>query len=590
MTSPARAVLVGQVLGREDATPLGFWVAVHGDAYLQLDDVVLVKTSLPDGRTIHLYGIVDLVRARHEGTQFDSDVFLVTGGVLPATVSMAARVAVTRVDPEVFVPPRPGESVFLAIEERDAALFFDAMKRRIPLGIGRDELPIYGNGDFLDGTRGAHVNISGVSGVATKTSYATFLLYNLFHSDCLGERAVNARAVIFNVKGEDLLFLDQPNARLAPEDREVYGQLGLEPAPFQSVRFCAPVRAGGGPPLPDTGNRMEGVAAFYWTLREFARERFLRFLFADADSESEHLSSLIERVAAQLADAARAETAGGAAGAGTDADPWIKIGARRVTSLPALAELVREISEIEDLRGRDGGGAIDLAGIDRHRWFGSAAPGTLSAFLRRLESAAVRVGHLVRGERAAEAADHRIDLARAQVTVVDLHNLHERAQRFVVGVILKRLFEDKEERGSRDPLTFIVLDELNKYAPREGWSPIKEILLDIAERGRSLGIVLIGAQQTASEVERRIVANSSFRVVGRLDAAEAAREEYGFLGAARPRAAILKPGTMIVLQPEIPLPLHVRFPFPAWATRPGEVASAPTSAGELASLYERLER
>ena len=115
MTSPARAVLVGQVLGREDATPLGFWVAVHGDAYLQLDDVVLVKTSLPDGRTIHLYGVVDLVRARHEGTQFDSDVFLVTGGVLPATVSMAARVAVTRVDPEVFVPPRPGESVFLGV-------------------------------------------------------------------------------------------------------------------------------------------------------------------------------------------------------------------------------------------------------------------------------------------------------------------------------------------------------------------------------------------------------------------------------------------------------------------------------------------
>jgi len=168
--------------------------------------------------------------------------------------------------------------------------------------------------------------------------------------------------------------------------------------------------------------------------------------------------------------------------------------------------------------------------------------------------------------------------------------LHERAQRFVVGVILKRLFEDKEERGSRDPLTFIVLDELNKYAPREGWSPIKEILLDIAERGRSLGIVLIGAQQTASEVERRIVANSSFRVVGRLDAAEAARDEYGFLGAARPRAAILKPGTMIVLQPEIPLPLHVRFPFPAWATRPGEVASAAGAPGELSSLYERLER
>ena len=67
-----------------------------------------------------------------------------------------------------------------------------------------------------------------------------------------------------------------------------------------------------------------------------------------------------------------------------------------------------------------------------------------------------------------------------------------------------------------------MLDELNKYAPRQGSSPIKEVVLDIAERGRSLGVVLIGAQQTASEIERRVTANASFRVVGRLDAAEGA--------------------------------------------------------------------
>jgi len=116
-----------------------------------------------------------------------------------------------------------------------------------------------------------------------------------------------------------------------------------------------------------------------------------------------------------------------------------------------------------------------------------------------------------------------------------------------------------------------VLDELNKYAPREGDSPIKEILLDVAERGRSLGIVLIGAQQTASEVERRVIANSSLRVVGRLDPAEATRPEYGFLPTAhQKRATIAKPGTMFVMQPEIPLPLVVEFPFPAWATRPSE--------------------
>jgi DNA helicase HerA-like ATPase len=99
------------------------------------------------------------------------------------------------------------------------------------------------------------------------------------------------------------------------------------------------------------------------------------------------------------------------------------------------------------------------------------------------------------------------------------------------------------------------------------------VLLDIGERGRSLGVILIGAQQTASEVERRVVSNSALRVVGRLDMAEAERAEYGFLSApARQRAAILKPGSMLLQQPQIPVPLQIRFPFPAWATRPAEVA------------------
>src|SRR5207237_9411991 len=104
-----------------------------------------------------------------------------------------------------------------------------------------------------------------------------------------------------------------------------------------------------------------------------------------------------------------------------------------------------------------------------------------------------------------------------------------------------------------------------RCAARDGTSPSKEAQLDVAERGRSLGMILIGAEQTASEVENRIIANSAFRVVGRLDTAEAMRSEYGFLPAVtRQRAGILKPGSMILQQPHIPVPLQVRFPFPCW--------------------------
>ena len=170
---------------------------------------------------------------------------------------------------------------------------------------------------------------------------------------------------------------------------------------------------------------------------------------------------------------------------------------------------------------------------DTSNWRGYMAGGTVNAFLRRLDSARFHCGHLIRGKDAADVEKHRIDWQANQVSVIDIHNLHDRAKRFVVGVVVKKLFETKENAGTARPLVFLVLDELNKYAPREGWSPIKEVLLDIAERGRSLGLILIGAQQTASEVERRVVANSAIRVVGRLDTAEAERSEYGFLSPSR---------------------------------------------------------
>src|SRR5690606_5169212 len=69
------------------------------------------------------------------------------------------------------------------------------------------------------------------------------------------------------------------------------------------------------------------------------------------------------------------------------------------------------------------------------------------------------------------------------------------------------------------------------------------------------------------------------RVVGRLDAAEATRPEYGYLPPAqRQRAVLAKPGTMFVSQPDIPVPLVVEFPFPAWATRPSEAGTSPATA------------
>ncbi|MDR7417159.1 MAG: ATP-binding protein [Armatimonadota bacterium] len=531
----------GVVLGTLDATPLEFWLGVQEGGVVQLDDLVVAETALPDGQRVRFYGVVDQVRKRYEGTYYDNDAFRVTDGTLPADVSYAAHVQVTRIDPEVFVPPSPGDRAWVVRgEEFQRALYFDTFARRIPIGLTRTGEPVYANLEFLDGTRGAHVSISGVSGVATKTSYATFLLYALFHSGALGTDATNAKALVFNVKGEDLLWLDQPNARLDEGTRAEYARLGLPAGPFRSVAFYAPAKRHSRVPVPDVGSRSTGVRPYLWTLREFCREGLLRFCFAEAEDARAQISFVVARVENQLRRMAEQ---------GDPEDPGLTVDGRRITTFWEFVDHLNALVE---------------------GWV-QAAPGTLDAFRRRLHAAADRMGHLVRGD--LDAVGWRIDWQAQQVTVVDLHTLSGQAQMFVVGVLLKRMMEEKERRGTSRPLVFVVLDELNKYAPREGSSPIRDVLLDIAERGRSLGVSLFGCQQTASEVERRILANAALKVVGRLDPAEAERGEYGWLTrTARLRAQLLQPGTMIVSQPDIPTPLLLRFPFPAWATRRSEAA------------------
>lgn len=552
------AEAVGMVAGTVDSTPLKFHVAIREQSYLQLDDVVVTRRDVPGLGTVTTAGVVTDVVARHEGASFGSDVFLIAEGILPAVTQEIAEVSTTRVQPECYLPPRPGEPVRRATgSDRRSALYFDQMESTVPVGMGRDGQPILVNLEFVDGTRGAHVSISGISGVATKTSFALFLLHGLFNSGALGTRATNAKALVFSVKGEDLLFLDKPNVKVTDRLRAQYRDLGLPCAPFASVGFYAPPLPGDTTGRPHVTGRTQGVSAFWWTLAELCERELLPYVFADTEDERNQYTMVVHQVTARLRQhATRAGLDGAVTVDGTTCRTW-----------PDLIAVITDKVTDDTTRGQWAGPAVGM--------------GTVNAFLRRLRSSQKPLSPILRGDLGAvtdRPSRREITTDGQQVTVVDLHNLPERAQRFVVGVVLAAETARKERSGPGG-LLFTMIDELNKYAPREGSSPIKEILLDIAERGRSLGIILIGAQQTASEVERRIVSNSSIKIVGRLDAAEASRPEYGFLPTSqRQRATLAKPGTMFVSQPEIPVPLAVEFPFPAWATRLSEVGPAGTDA------------
>jgi len=561
---------VGRVLGSEHARTASFRVVVDDEEFLQLDDLVVVRTEVPKAGEVRTYGVVTEAEAVYEGARYESDTHRIAElGIMPAQKVRTAQVAVTRVDPEIWVSVDPGEEVVRAVgDERVRALYADQMERPLPVGLGRDGRPVHVDLDFFDGRKGGHMSIAGISGVATKTSFALFFLRVLTASPAVvGEGAANLHVLVFNVKGEDLLWLDQPNRLFAQAEdaAEGWAAIGVEPAPFPSVRFWAPPRRGVPELVPDTGGRLEGIDVFAWTPREFIDLGLLEFCFTDANDARNQLPFIRERVQQQLQRFA--VDVQGIPGAVGLRDPREQPNGRWTTPMPAgqvgdvitdLASLVGALETFLD---------PDEAEPDP-AWTGRVQLSTVSAFLRRLHAASSRLGHLVRA-----GESRRIDRAAANVTVVAIQSLHEQAQRFVVGALLKETFQQKEQTGQRLPLSVIVLDELNKYAPREGTSPLKDMLIDIAQRGRSLGVLLVGAQQTASRVASEVLENASIRVTGRLDAAEAERAEYGWmLPSTRARARLLKPGTMVVSQPAVPVPLVVTFPFPPWATRREEVA------------------
>jgi len=122
------AEALGLVAGTVPATPLKYSVSLAPGQYAQLDDVVVTQRALPGRGDIQIAGVVTNVEAMHEGARFASDVFLIEQGALPAEVCEVAEVTVTRVEPEMYVPPLPGAAVTRAAgAQRDSALYFDEM-------------------------------------------------------------------------------------------------------------------------------------------------------------------------------------------------------------------------------------------------------------------------------------------------------------------------------------------------------------------------------------------------------------------------------------------------------------------------------
>lgn len=587
---------VGLVDGSVEASTRRFSVVLDEAAVVQLDDLVSTTQTLPDGQLVTHYGIVVEGTSAIEGAEFASDTARIAAErTMPGVTSRRVEVQVLRTVPELWLAPAPGAPVDRAAgEHRDRALFLDQMERAFGVGVDQSGQPVYADFSFMNGEKGGHVSISGISGVATKTTYALFLLYMLFETEdgrrMLGAEAANTKAVVFNVKGEDLLHVDRPNARFSthPDAPAQWRALGVpQPGRFEGVHLFAPRSPSSreGVIAVDVHTReARDVEPFAWSPEDFIRKGLLRFCLTDAEDSRNQLSFVEQRVRVQLVRwAYPLKNEPGAvvmcqppAHTSFNVDRLLR--ERREPQPADAGEPVRSFSDLVDFltsRLAPETEAEDTA------WSAGVQAGTRLAFVRRLYAQTPRLGHLIAlGCRPPELEQH--------VTVVDIHTLHDDAQRFVVGALLSEIFEAKQGQG-REPLRFIVLDELNKYAPRQGTSPLKDLMIDISARGRSLGVLLIGAQQSIGNVAPEIFTNAALKVAGRLDAGEA--EQYRFLSPAlRERASRFLPGTMVLDQPLIPAPIPLRFPFPGFATNVSEDRglSPESEAAATEDLFHRL--
>jgi DNA helicase HerA-like ATPase len=524
-----------------------FWTAI--DSPVGIGTIVRVDGSQPiDGQIPHIYGIIvegfsytDLQSPMHDVLGHDG---------LPTTAGYAATeraeirlytAAVLRQIPEEPLQPVPMGQVFLA-DERDVqvALRMDSYLRDgestgIPVGVyraGGTDAVIYLDADFLLGPEAAHLNITGVSGLATKTSAVEWLLASLFKHFPAEKGSI--AAVCFNVKGPDLCYLDQPG-RIEEGDRTLYEKLGVEPEPFENVQYFAPYTAKGLTLNTFRNNEalLDKVVPLTWGLREVLQFAEVLLNKDDVDAKADALIDFIKEniVDKEFRDPVLTKT-------------------HKVQSFADLDAWFRDV--LQGMERKDG-----------ESWR-THHVATIRKVRNRLSNISTRCAGLVTDSGAVSDLPFGSFEDRT-VYVVDVANLEEDAQDLIFARIVSKLREHLERRDLGVKHLVVFVDELNKYAPGDGADTyVRKMLLDIAERGRYLGLVLFSAQQFRSQVHRRVVGNSGTALFGRMDPDELSTPGYAVLSpATRTKLATLEKGQLMIRHPHFTQPIFVRFPRPS---------------------------
>ena len=465
----------------------------------------------------------------------------------------------------IYIPLQNNAKVMLATaEEINYALGLNDIRNPLVCGYlemyegtkgcEKVTLPVNLNSKFIIGPEGAHLNISGISGLASKTSYAVFLLKAIQDSymkkEPQNEEEDSVAFVLFNVKGKDLLaidqlndFSDERNPEQARNDTFAkYEQLGLSAEPFKNVHYYYPCS------IPKTrhwntymtpeeveDNIRKKKAKKYKYIYKYDKDN-LDLMFANIDDSTQTMESIIS---------------------------YIMSGQGKFNQVNDWQEFLEAVKEkcSAETSGKDK--EIPVASWRKFYRIINKSITDNKIFARdiREDEGETRIGDALKY------------IKKNDVHVIDIAKLSEDKQAYVFGDAIRTIYDLQlgqyaGEEGVNPPSRVVIfIDELNKYASKETPknSPILRQVLDVAERGRSLGVVLFAAEQFRSAIHDRVTGNCSTHAYGRTNSIEVTKSDYKSIPSVyKTMMTRLKQGEYIIQNPIFRSLLNIKFPKPIY--------------------------
>jgi len=480
------------------------------------------------------------------GSRYDTAYIASIPEVMLATVQVYSSPAMRPVTAGIVRPANAKELL--------AATGIDRIEWPIPAGV----LPLADggwakvcmDGKALLGPESAHLIVNGLSGQAAKTSYAGVLLRAAIAS---GSEQESVGALIFNVKGDDLVYLDQPPAEgyeLSEDDRLMYEALGIPAKPFEDVEVWAPSLPGG----EKTGSRRDDVSVLQWDL--VSMWPYMHHIVGVYEDEkvSSFFAEFGEMHVRTSNQSMRIDTF-------DKLDAWFQ-------------ERFAEAAERNDTNG-----------------WRSHHTATMRRIRRMVMGLVPRCGGLLSKGSARASTDIPVDVFRhGKVVVVDIAGLQPDVQSIVIARTMDRIMRQAEDGYIGVDHLVVFADELNAFAPAQGGElrAVRKILQRVSTQGRYAGISLWGACQKMSKIDELVRDNAATRALGITTDGELASGVYGRLpsGLAE-RIATLPKGQMALYHYTFRGAMVVRFPRPAWRTGKSKTVKRRNSSLDTLGLSDR---